>query len=178
MEELKPELNTNSEVQTETQINTEVEKETSLGSSLRLEDLLKSEKEVKIKHEIKGLTEVESSTQTENRTFAKKKDERKAFAKKRLKVATGVYVAVVSLLLAFVGVNVATLAVMADTYNSNTQTIQEMKGELAELGEQTITTPSGEAISVTLNEPRDYKDDNKELTFLDKLTIMFRSIFG
>ena len=35
--------------------------------------------------------------------------------------------------------------------------------------------PSGE-IQISLNEPRDYSDDKKELTFLDKLTILFMHI--
>ena len=33
-------------------------------------------------------------------------------------------------------------------------------------------------IEISLNEPRDYSDDIEELTFLDKMTILFRNIFG
>ena len=179
MEELEPKLNTNTEVQTETQTQTEVEKEISLGSSLRLEDLLKTEKEVKIKQEIKGLTQVESEFKTENKEFAKKKDEKKIFLKRRLKVVSGVYIAVVSLLLTFVGVNVATLAILNNAYNSNTNTIQAKQESVAYLeGTQTPPELPAEEITIALNEPRDYSDDKKDLTFFDRITIMFRSIFG
>ena len=37
---------------------------------------------------------------------------------------------------------------------------------------------TGEDITITLNQPRDYNDDKQTLTFLDKITILFRSLFN
>lgn len=175
-EELQPEK----ETETQTQTITSVERETKLDSLPSLEDMLKSEKEVSVKQEIKGVTQVENQTQAEDRVFSKKKDKRQALVKTRLKVLTGVYVAVVSLLFAFVGVNVATLAALNKDITSNTNTIQAESyiAESLATSAPEQTEPTGEPIEISLNEPRDYSDDKKELTFLDKLTILFRNIFG
>lgn len=175
-EELQPEVNTN--IQTETEIDNKTIGESNLSSLPRLEDLLQSEKEVKIKQGIEGLEQVQSTFQTENKEFSKKKDNKKAHLKTRLKVVTGVYIAITALLLTCVGVNAATLAVLSRTYNSNTDTIQAKQEVVQQLSQGEIPVPEGVEITVSLNEPRDYADDNKDLTFLDKITILFRNLFG
>ena len=174
-EELKPLTESSANTQVETTVETTTE--TRLENLPRVEDLIKSEQEVKTQQKIEGLTE--SVVHAEERQFARKKDQKKAFMKQRLKVVTGVYIAVVSLLLAFVGVNVATLAILNNEINSNTNTIQ-MENYLIsnEAPIEEVQTPSQAPLEITLNEPRDYSDDKKELTFLDKLTILFRNLFS
>lgn len=177
MEELQPELNT--EQTTETVVETKTE--TRLSDFLRLEDMLKSEKEVKQNTEIKGLEKASGETLAEDRTFARKKDEKKVYIKRRLKIVTGVYVAVVSLLLAFAGVNVATLATQGGNSHTNDIAITQLTGEVENASEDINEEMLNQGVApftVSLNEPRDYSDDNKELSFLDKVTILFRNIFG
>ncbi len=177
MEELQTELNT--EQSTETVVETKAE--TRLSDLPRLEDLLKSEKEVKQKTEIKGLEKASGELLAEDKTFAKKKDEKKVFIKRRLKIVTGVYVAVASLLLAFAGVNIATLATQGGNSHTNDIAITQLMGEVenasGDIGED-LVNPDVAPFTISLNEPRDYSDDKKELTFLDKITILFRNIFG
>ena len=175
-EELKPELQN----ETQTQTITSEDVKTELDSLPRLEDLLKSEKEVSVKQEIKGVTNIDAEIKTEDRVFAKKQDKRKALVKTRLKIVTGVYIAVASLLFAFVGVNIATLVILNKDITNNANTIQA-ESYIAEQLESSASQPldsAGAPIEISLNEPRDYSDDKKELTFLDKLTILFRNIFG
>ena len=176
-EELKPQFE--NEAKTQVATETQTESDTRLDSLPRAEDLIKSEKEVKIENKIAGLTDAKNQSITENRTFATKKDEKKVFIKKRLKVITGVYIAVATLLLAFVGINVATMAVLNKEINTNTQTIQ-MENYLISNEEEVAepADPETAPIQITLNEPRDYSDDKKELTFFDKITILFRNLFG
>lgn len=178
MEELQPEqeVNTNTEVQTET--NQEIETKSSLGSFLNIEDLIKSEKEVKTTQEIKGLMQIESETQFENKEFAKKKDEKKSYAKKRLKIVTGVYIAVITMLLAFVGVNAVTLAILSKDATNNANTIQAKQEVIQHIDKPELGVPSEDfPINITAP-PRDYNDDNKELSFWDKVTIVFKNLFG
>ena len=177
-EELQPELETNADVQIATETSEETKKETSLDNFPRLEDLIKSEKEIKTKTEIQGVTKVEPNVKTEDRVFTRKTDEKKTYIKRRLKTITGVYISVVTLLLAFVGVNIATLAILNKDINSATNTIKSQTEVVTYIeNSATPSTPAGE-YQISLNEPRDYSEDKKELTFLDKITILFRNIFG
>lgn len=175
-EELKPEMQ--QEVNTQT-ISSETKKEEpALDNLPRLEDLLKSEKEIQPTKKLEGVTEVEKTTFFEQNPFAKKEDKKAPLLKKRVKIVTGVFVSVITLLLAFVGVSTFTLASLHKQINSNTETIQSQQEVLTNLEN---TVKPGEPVipfEITLNEPRDYSDDKKELTILDKLTIMFRSLFG
>lgn len=176
MEELQPELEQNSNIQTQSEITKETN-QTNLESLPRLEDLLKSEKQVKTNKEIKGLTQVKTSFSAKEQEFAKKKDEKKANTKRRIKTITGVYVAVASLLAIFAGVNVITLAILNKQATTNLDTIQNKQDQV----EKIVTeAPSAEGdINLILGTPpRDYDDDKQELTFLDKISILFRGIFG
>lgn len=172
------------ETVTKTQIATEQEtkNEDLLGDLPRLEDLLKSEKEIKsmTSTELKGLKNVEPDSVEQNRTFQSKQDEKKAFVKKRLKLATAVYICVAVLLFGFVIFNTATLAILDRGINSNTNTInvESAAVEAYRELEDGTTEPTSPPIEISLNEPRDYSDDTEELTFLDKMSILFRNIFG
>ena len=164
-------------VQTEQETSVEKETEKTLEAFPRIEDLRKSEQDVKVKTQIDGVTQVEQKTQTRDMVFKKKSDEKKVYIKKRLKIVTSVYATVVTLLLAFVGVNIATLAILNKSVNTNTETIQSQQAQVEVLEKN----PAGESlgdIQISLNEPRDYSDDKKDLTFLDKITILFRNLFG
>ena len=163
---------------TETQNETKIGLE-SLTNLPKIEDLLRSEKEVKSAPEIKGLKKVENSTLPENKTFTLKQDENKAFVKKRVKVLTTVYISVACLLFGLVFANAITLAVLSGRQNSNTNTIKS-RSEQAEMYK---TLPEEEnsvlgSFTYSINEPRDYSDDTKELTFFDKLSILFRNLFS
>ncbi len=173
-----------SESSTQTATQTETQKETKVGlESLndlpRIEDLLRSEKEIKPAPEIKGLKKVENATASENKTFALKQDENKAYVKKRVKVLTSVYITVASLLFVFVFANAITMAVLSGKQNSNVNTIQNESNRVADLkSSQTQEDSTLGSFTYSLNEPRDYSDDTKELTFFDKLSILFRNLFG
>lgn len=164
-------------IQTETQTSVEQKTQT-LDSFPRIEDLRKSEQEVKINTEVQGTTQVEQRTFVKDRAFTRKSDERKVHLKKRIKIVTVVYTSVVVLLLSFVIANIATLAMLDKSVTTNTKTIQSKKDEIVKVLEE--TTPGEEIgnFQISLNEPRDYSEDKKELTWLDKLTIVFRNIFG
>ena len=175
-EEFKTEVQ--NEVNTQTVTSVETNQETSLDNLPRLEDLLKSEKEVKSASKIEGVTEVEKSALFQDKPFSKKEDKKKLLLKKRQKIVAGVGISIATLLLAFVGVNAVTLALLHKDINTNTNTIQAQNDVVTYLENTTNPAdPIGE-ITVSLNMPRDYDDDKKELTILDKLTIVFRSIFG
>lgn len=164
-------------IQTETQTSVEQKTQT-LDSFPRIEDLRKSEQEVKVNTEVEGTTQVEQKTQTKDRIFTRKSDEKKVYLKKRLKIVTAVYTTVVALLLGFVVTNVVTLAMLDKSVNTNTDTIQSAQQQVVI---EEATNTQGESIGdfqISLNEPRDYSEDKKELTFLDKLTILFRNIFS
>lgn len=176
MEELKPELEQNSNIETQSEIKNEIN-QTNLSSLPRLEDLLKSEKQVKTNKEIKGLTQVNTFTQSNEKEFAKKQDNKQAHLKRRIKTITGVYVAVASLLAIFAGVNVITLAVLNKQATTNTDTIQS-KQEVIESVMQEAPTAGQEIPLILGTPPRDYDEDKHELTFLDKISILFRGIFG
>ncbi len=176
----EPQVQNESSTITSTQPSVENVSETRLQNLPSLDDLKRSEVEiVKPKAEIKGLKSVEQETLVENKTFKRKEDETRAFYKKRFKVLTSVYVTVLVLLLGFVGVNISTLAILNKDINSNTATIQAEteKVEFYESQADMPSEPKG-SIQISLNEPRDYGDDEKELTFLDKITIIFRNLFG
>lgn len=182
---MEEDFNQTLQAETETSTQTVTEKETKIGleglnNLPRIEDLMRSEKEIKPTQSIQGLKTVEPNSQAEDKPFTLKKDEKKAYVKKRVKVLTSVYVAVVGLLFAFVLSNAITMAVLSNKINSNTNTMQS-RSEIVQTLEQTTqndeTTASG-TFTVKLNEPRDYSDDTKELTFFDKLTILFRNLFG
>lgn len=174
-EELSPELS----VETATKIVPETkETESSFDNLPRYEDLMKSENAVAENVETQTTPSVDTNIVTQDRVFAKKKDETKIYVKKRLKIITSIYISVVALLLGFVGVNIATLAILNKDIDSKTKTIQESQSKLVEMQQADLPSATGEDIVITINEPRDYSDDTKELTFLDKLTILFRNIFS
>lgn len=178
MEELDRQKELNSNIQTESEIKSSVTTQTNLNSLPRLEDLLKSEKQVKTNNEIKGLTHVKSLSKSSEKEFAKKKDEKSANVKRRIKTITGVYVAVVSLLAVFVGVNAITLALLNKQVTTNTDTIQSKQQVVESVMQETPTAGQDIQLPIIGTPPRDYDDDNKELTFLDKISILFRGIFG
>lgn len=175
-EELKPSEETTSNVQTET--SSEVEKKEELESLPRLEDLLKSEKEVKKAPEIKGVKVVEQKIQTEDRVFTRKSDEKKAYMKKRFNIVKSVYLTAVSLMVAFMFINIGTMVVLNKDITTNTATKQAQQAQIEVLEQQNQNATSIGDVTISLNEPRDYSDDKKDLTFLDKVTILFRNIFS
>ena len=165
-------------VQTETQTSVNQETKQTLDSFPRIEDLRKSEQDVKIKTQIDGTTQVEQRTQAKDRVFKKKADEKKVYLKKRLKIVTVVYTSVVALLLGFALANVATLANLEKDITTNTQTIQSKKDQIVQVLEESNPGQEIGAFQISLNEPRDYSEDKKELTWLDKITILFRNLFS
>ena len=111
-EEFERELNTNTNTVVEPQASSTIQEESKLDDLPRLEDLRRSEKEVKSAKKIEGLEKAQDSVEVEDMVFSKKSDEKKAYLKKRVKIVAGVYATVVAILLAFVGINVATLVSM------------------------------------------------------------------
>lgn len=178
MEELEKESSTNFNMSVETESSSTAQAENKLDGLPRIEDLLKSEKEVKTAPQIEGLQKATETVEIEDKTFTRKEDEKKVYLKKRFKIVSVVYFAIVTMLLALTGINVATLVSMNNTINNNTITIVKNESEIQNRIEADTATPTGEDIMVSLNLPRDYSDDTKELTFFDKLTIMFRNLFG
>ncbi len=178
MEELEPQKEQNSNIQTQSEIKTNEVSQNNLESLPRLEELLKSEKQIKAKSEIKGLTQMKTFSQSSEREFAKKKDEKSANVKRRIKTITGVYVAVASLLAVFAVVNVITLAILNKQVTTNTDTIQSKQQVVENIMQETPTAGEDIQLPIIGTPPRDYDDDNKELTFLDKISILFRGIFG
>ena len=177
MEELEPQKELNSNIQTQSEIKPIETEKTNLTSLPRLEDLLKSEKQVKVGKKIEGLTQVKTFTKSNEKEFTKKQDNSKAHLKRRIKTITGVYVAVASLLAIFAGVNVITLAVLNKQITTNTNTIQSQQAQVEQIV-QNVPTAGQEIPLILGTPPRDYDDDKQELTFLDKITILFRGIFG
>ena len=166
-------------IQTETQTSVETEVQSTPDSLPRIEDLRKSEQDVQVNTEIQGVTQVEQRTQTEDRVFARKSDEKKVYLKKRLKIVTAVYTTVVALLLGFVITNIVTLAQLDKSISSNTKTMKSQSQQIENVIEESEHgLPGEEPIEISLNEPRDYSEDKKELTWLDKITIVFRNLFG
>ena len=172
-EELIPEQEEKLNTETVTSLETQSEKK--LDNLPRIEDLIKSEKEVKTAPQIEGVTEAKNDVR--DKVFARKEDKAKNSMRKRLKIVTGVYVSVVAMLLALIGVNVVTLAMLNKEITTNTETIQQQTSVL-ENQQAVESAVGGEEILVNLEPPRDYTDDNKELTFMDKITILFRNLFG
>ena len=177
-EEFETEFNTNTNTVVEPQTSLDVQSETKLDDLPRLEDLRRSEKEVKTSSKIEGLEKAQETIEIEDKVFAKKVDEKRAYLKKRVKIIAGVYGVVVAILLAFVGINVATMVSMQNTIAENEVVITENTTAIEQATELGTETATGADIMVSLNEPRDYSDDTKELTFFDKITILFRNLFG
>ena len=165
-------------VQTETQTSVNQETKQTLDSFPRIEDLRKSEQDVKINTQVEGATQVDQQTFAKDRVFKKKADEKKVFFKKRLKIVTAVYTSVVVLLLGFAIANTATLAALQKDITTNTKTIQSQKDEIVRVLEESNPGQEIGGFQISLNEPRDYSEDKKELTWLDKITILFRNIFS
>jgi len=177
MEELEKELQPSAEAQTNTQtVNTEQTQSVQNISMPNIEQLRQNEMQFKTKTQLQGVTQVEDEFAQETREFTKKQDKAKQKAGVRSKVIKGVYFSVLGLLLTLVGVNAITLAVLSNSINTNKDTIKSKQDTIAEyvLNEGDIPDP----LPITLNEPRDYNDDKKELTFWDKVTILFRNIFS
>ena len=178
MEEEFEQVETTS-VQTETVTSVEQEVKTTPSSLPSIEELKKSEQQVEVNTEIEGATVVEQKTQTKDRVFKKKIDERKVYIKKRLKIVTAVYTTVVALLLGFVITNIVTLAMLNKDIRTNTDTIKAQTQQIEQVVEENPgVSPNEKPIEIELNEPRDYSEDKKELTWLDKITILFRNIFS
>ena len=175
-EELKEQEQISVQTETQTSVSEEVRK--TLDSFPRIEDLRKSEQDVKINTHVEGTTQVEQRTQAKDRVFKKKADEKKVYLKKRLKIVTVVYTSVVALLLGFALANVATLANLEKDITTNTQTIQSKKDQIVQVLEESNPGQEIGAFQISLNEPRDYSEDKKELTWLDKITILFRNLFS
>ncbi len=165
-------------IQTEVQTSVNQETKQTLDSFPRIEDLRKSEQEVKINTKVEGTTQVEQDTFVQDRVFTRKSDEKKVHLKKRLKIVTAVYVTVASLLLTFVVSNIATMAILNKTITKNTDIIQTKQTQLMVEESKSPTSESIGEFQISLNEPRDYSEDKKELTWLDKITILFRNIFS
>ena len=165
-------------IQTETQTSVETEVQSTPDSLPRIEDLRKSEQDVQVNTEIQGVTQVEQRTQSKDRVFARKSDEKKVYLKKRLKIVTAVYTAVVAMLLGFVIANVVTLSQLNKDINSNTKTIKSQSQQIEKVLEEKTHGEELGDFQISLNEPRDYSEDKKELTWLDKITIVFRNLFG
>lgn len=179
MEEFEPQKEQqSSNIQTQEEIKTSEVSQSNLESLPRLEDLLKSEKQVKVNKEIKGLQQVKTSFNSKEQEFTQKKDEKKVNAKRRLKTITGVYVAVASLLAIFAGVNVITLAILNKQVTTNLDTIQTKQQQVESIATEGLPSAEGDINLILGSPPRDYDDDKQELTFLDRITILFRSLFG
>lgn len=167
-------------VETQTETVTSVEKDTkqTLDSFPRIEDLRKSEQDVKVNTQVEGTTQVEQKSQVKDKIFTRKEDERKVHLKKRLKIVTAVYTTVVALLLAFVITNFATLFALEKSVTANTKTIKSQSEDIVEVLNEPVAGESVGNFQISLNEPRDYSEDKKDLTLLDKITILFRNLFG
>lgn len=166
----------NLSVQTEQITSVEQEKQ-ALGSFPRIEELRKSEQDVKVNTQIEGTTQVEHQTQTKDRIFTRKEDERKVLFKKRKKIVAVVYSSVLALLMAFAITNTVVLARKENYVETKTTTIEQYDKELGDIDKNEAGT-SLKDFQISINEPRDYSEDEKELTLLDKLTILFRNIFS
>lgn len=177
---METEKETSANITFDTEQKKYTDNEKKLEDLPRLEDLLRSEKEVKPAPVLKGLKRVENNTLEENKTFKSKDDEKKQIVRKRVKLFTGIYISIVALLLSFVGVNIATLTIMNRDINNNANTIQGQSEQIIDIYQDGLTdvTDPSTSIEVSLNPPRDYGDDKQELTFFDKLTILFRNFFG
>ena len=165
--------------QPEVKTETETKNETRFDDMPRLEDLLKSENEVAPIQAptLKGLKQVDEGSQTIDKTFTRKEDEKRAFVKRRVKILTTVYVIVFVLMLGLVFANTATLSVLGRNSTTATQQVEAgsvyMQSHNSNLSEDELAP-----IDVAVNTPRDYGDEDTELTFFDRLTILFRSLFG
>lgn len=160
-------------------VSTQTETEKTNYELPKLEDLLKSENEVTtvLEPKIEGLKQVDEGKQTIEKTFQRKADEKKAFVKRRVKIVTGVYASIFALILGFVFVNTATLIRLDKNTQTNTQQIQS--GTTYLQGKQdALEEASKNKLELSVNTPRNYGDDETELTFFDKLTIVFRSLFS
>lgn len=174
-EELEKEPISNTITMTESEV--EQKSEVKLDNLPRLEDLLKSEKEIQRKTELEGLTKVAKSSMIENKTFARKTDEKRAFIKKRIKLVTVVYTCVLTLLVAFAGVNLFTMISAQKDITKSKDIIKSQTEQIAIFEQNAPATGEVPESLVSLNEPRDYSDDTQDLTFLDKITILLRNIF-
>ncbi|MBE7076934.1 MAG: hypothetical protein E7374_03465 [Clostridiales bacterium] len=167
----------------ESELNTSVDVETQSERKIKFEDLpnieemIKSEQTVQNETKFEGLTKVEPNVLSENRTFKKKEDQKKSFIKKRIKTISGVYIAITTLILVLVGVNIFTLVALNKEIDANKATMQRESVAL-EYEKTDIPSNASESFEISLNEPRDYSDDYQELTFLDKMTIFFRNLLG
>lgn len=176
LEEL--ELERKSTTITQTSQLSEQEVKPKLSDLPRLEDLLKSEKEI-VKPELKGLKRIEDEKLTENKTFTRKADEKKQFAKRRVKTIGVIYSVCLVFLLGFAIFNLATLVGLQNDYITNANTIQNRSDQVS-VWEENATDPSlpSESAAIALNLPRDYADDKQELTFFDRVAILFKNLFG
>lgn len=175
--DFEQEQSVQSNMSAETQTVSNTEQQTKLNNLPTAEEMLKSETQIKT-----NIASKEISTSPEpavkDRVFARKEDERNALIKKRLKIVGSVYLGVVALLVAFVLTNVFTLVSLKKQITTNTTTITDQVEKIENAKLEPGLNPETPVLEISLNEPRDYTDEKKELTFLDKLTILFRNLFG
>lgn len=175
MEELSREPELNNEEETVTA--TETRSESKTDPVLRFEDAVRAEREVSTY--AASVTSTEAVVKpAEDRMFSKKVDKKKKLYMKRVKIVTSVYATVVGLLLLLTGVNVATLVTTSRSVTTDTETIKSNSEQIEVLEEQAGAETTDGSIYVTLNQPRDYSKEKTELTFLDKVTILIRNLFG
>ena len=62
--------------------------------------------------------------------------------------------------------------------STNTKTIDSIQKEINDYKLENPEISESIDLPIDVNPPRDYNEDGKELTFLDKLTILFRNIFS
>ncbi len=179
--DLQPQAQTSANTQTEVKRDVQIDPktETRFDDLPNLEDLLKSEKDIKtdIDSTPQGLQQVKQNEKPVDKIFTRKEDEKRAFVKHRVKLFTVVYSIVCVLLLGLIGVNTATLISKNRDINSQTYTMQQGNTYLANQNNDTAEENVLDGY-ITLNTPRDYGDDENGLTFFDRITILFKSLFG
>lgn len=174
-EQLQPELNTEPKP---TMVD-ETKKEEKVGSVFNFENMIRSEREVNAFAASVASTESIVKHTVEDKVFSKKVDRKKQLYRTRVKIVTSIYTTVVALLLILTGANIVSLIVTAKAINNDKQIVQTNQEKIVELEqESTATTGQGKEIYVTLNQPRDYSKEKTDLTFLDKVTILIKNIFG
>lgn len=178
----QPQQQANSNIETEVKRDVAIDPktETRFDDMPNLEDLLKSEKEIKteVNQTPQGLQQVKQNEKPADKIFTRKEDEKRAFVKHRVKLFTTIYAIVCVLLLGFIGVNTATLVTKNRDINSQTNTMQQGRTYLVD---KNLTDNEEDNVLesyITTNVPRDYGDEDTDLSFFDRVTILFRSLFG
>ncbi len=179
--DLQPQQQATTSTQTEVKRDVAIDPKTDtrFDDLPNLEDLLKSEKDVKVEVDStpQGLKQVKQNEKPADKIFTRKEDQKRAFIKHRVKLFTSIYAIVCCLLLGLVGFNAATLIAKNRDINSQTDIIQQGNTYLGN-SQSSMEDDNVLELPVTVNTPRDYGDDANNLTFFDRLTILFRSLFS